>query len=357
MAPAAQPKHSTFLCEAVVAAGLEAVARDEIARRLGSRARLCEGMVHGSGNTGIRFALDGSLTEALHLRTVSAVYLVQRYAIPRPRALLGDQHLRALLAQLALARSLHPPGAFATLFISAAGSESAVLARLKGELAARTGLEPGEGEGDLQIRLRPAPAPDTGWETLVRLTPRPLTARAWRVCNMEGALNAGVAHAMALLTVPRRSDVCLNICCGSGTLLIERLACAPARRAIGCDIDARALDCARANVAESGYTGRIELYDWDARGLPLADASVDVLLADLPFGQLVGSHDQNRELYPALLREAARVARSGARFCLVTHEARLIESALNAEPAWAVEQTLRVSLRGLPTRVLLLRRH
>jgi 23S rRNA G2445 N2-methylase RlmL len=339
-----------------VAAGLESVARDEMARRLGSRMQMYESMVHGSGTTGIRFALDGPLASVLELRTVSSVYLLQRYPIPRPRALLGDQHLRALLAQIALARSLHPPGAFTTLVISAAGSESAVLTRLKDELAAGTGLEPGDGEGDLQIRLRPAPAPDVGWEALVRLTPRPLTARAWRVCNMEGALNAAVAHAMALLTGPNRSDVCLNICCGSGTLLIERLACGPARRAIGCDIDGQALDCARANVAASGYADRIELYDWDARALQLTDAAVDVLLADLPFGQLVGSHDQNRELYPALLREAARVARPEALFCLVTHEARLIESALKAEPAWTVERTLRVSLRGLPTRVLLLRR-
>jgi tRNA (guanine6-N2)-methyltransferase len=340
-----------------VAAGLETVARDEIARRVGSRAQMYETMVHGSGSTGIRFVLDGPLTEALDLRTVSAVYLVERYAVPRPRALLGDQHLRALLAQIALVRSLHPPDAFATLFVSAAGSESAVLTRLKSELSAKTGLTLGEHEGDLQIRLRPAPAPDTGWETLLRLTPRPLTARSWRVCNMEGALNAAVAHAMALLTEPDSSDVCLNIGCGSGTLLIERLSCAAAARAIGCDIDKKALDCARANVAASGYAGRIELYDWDARALPLAGGSVDVLLADLPFGQLVGSHDENRELYPALLREAARVARSGARYCLVTHEARLIESTLRAEPAWVVEQTLRVSLRGLPTRVLLLRRH
>src|SRR5262249_42398031 len=98
MTSAPQPKHSTSLCEAVVAAGLEAVARDEIARRLGSRAPVRERMVHGSGNTGIRFTLDGPLTEAPDLRTVSAVYLVQRYPIPRPRALLGDQHLRALLA-------------------------------------------------------------------------------------------------------------------------------------------------------------------------------------------------------------------------------------------------------------------
>ena len=32
-----------------------------------------------------------------------------------------------------------------------------------------------------------------GWEVLVRLTPRPLTARPWRVCNWPGALNAVVA--------------------------------------------------------------------------------------------------------------------------------------------------------------------
>jgi 23S rRNA G2445 N2-methylase RlmL len=215
-------------------------------------------------------------------------------------------------------------------------------------------------EGDLQIRLRRASTGDAGWEVLVRLSPRPLTVRPWRACDMEGALNAAVAHAMALLTRPTPDDVFLNIACGSGTLLIERLACGPARRAIGCDTDAGALDCARANVAASGYSARIELHEWDAGALPLATGSVDALCADLPFGHLVGSHEQNKTLYPCLLRQAARVARRGARFSVITHEARLTRTLL-AQPeqaaAWDVEETVRVGLGEVqPHLFVLLRR-
>jgi hypothetical protein len=39
---------------------------------------------------------------------------------------------------------------------------------------------------------------------------------------MPGAVNAALAHAIALLTEPEPADRLLNLCCGSGTLLIER---------------------------------------------------------------------------------------------------------------------------------------
>ena len=86
----------------------------------------------------------------------------------------------------------------------------------------------------------------------MRLSPRPLTARAWRVCNLPGALNAVVAHAMVALSAPNPADRYLNLACGSGTLLVERLALGPARLAVGCDNAAGPLDCARANLRAAG---------------------------------------------------------------------------------------------------------
>src|SRR5690606_38476253 len=159
------------------------------------------------------------------------------------------------------------------------------------------------------------------------------------------------AHAMALLSAPAEGDTFLNFGCGSGSILIERLLAAPARRAIGCDISPVALGCARANLGAAGLSGRAELHDWDARALPLADASVDALAADLPFGHLVGSHAENLELYPALLGEAARVARPGARCVLLSHEVRLMERLLADSPAWTLEQQIRVDLGGLFPRI------
>ena len=144
--------------------------------------------------------------------------------------------------------------------------------------------------------------------------------------------------------------------CGSGTLLIERLACAPVKQAIGCDTSAEALACAQANIEASGYAASIALHDWDARALPLSEASVDALCADLPFGHLVGSHGQNVSLYPALMAEAARVARPGALFSLITHEVRLMETVLVRSAAWQVEGTFRLTLGGLHPRIFVLRR-
>ena len=342
-----------------MADGLEPIAREELRDRYGDAVQLRR-PAHGRREAGIvRFDYRGDLRALLRLRTVLAVHLVRHYALPRPRALLGDEHFRALLHQIATARALSPADVYRTLYVSAAGADSPVLRRLKEELARHTGLEPVAPEahaGDLQLRLRRPLDGDGGWEVLVRLSPRPLSARAWRVCNLEGALNATVARAMAIVTRPAPDDVVLNLACGSGTLLIERLDHAPARRAIGCDLSDEALDCAAENVRAAGQVGTVELQPWDARSLPLPDRGVDALLADLPFGHLVGSHADNVALYPAILREAARVARDAAPFALNSHEVRLTESLVRDSTDWLLVDMARVSLGGLHPRIFLLER-
>jgi 23S rRNA G2445 N2-methylase RlmL len=148
----------------------------------------------------------------------------------------------------------------------------------------------------------------------------------------------------------------LNLCCGSGTLLIERGMLAPAQRLIGCDISAEALDCAARNVA-AWRAGGAELYDWDATRLPLEDSSVGALLADLPFGNRVGTHEGNHALYPAMLREAARVAKAGARFVVISAEVKLLQATMQAQDAWQVKHTLRVNLAGLQPMIAVLERN
>jgi len=138
--------------------------------------------------------------------------------------------------------------------------------------------------------------------------------------------------------------------------MIERLFAGSAARIIGCDTDSEALACARRNLAAAGFSNRVELYDWDACHLPLPSGSIDVVLADLPFGHLVGSHATNLTLYPALLAEAARVTRPGGRAVLISHEVRLMERSLAELPVWCIEQQLRVNLRGLHPRIFVLRR-
>jgi len=342
--------------EASVVEGLETVARREMSFHLDRRITLHRLPRPGTAPGVFRFDYTGGLRALLRMKTVQAIYLVRFYDIPRPRALLGDEAFRLLLEDIALVRAAHPPRAFETFFVSAAGETTAVMKRLRAALGGATGLQEGFEEGDLLLRLRRPPDGRNGWEVLLRISPRPLATRAWRVCDMEGALNATVAHAMVLMTDPRPFDVFLNVGCGSGTFLVERLAAGPARRALGCDTSPEALACARENLAAAGCAHVAELHDWDARQLPLEAASVDALCADLPFGHLVGSHADNETLYPALLAEAARVARPGALFALITHEVRLIQTVLGESSAWRVVGEQRIALGGLNPRIFVLQR-
>src|SRR6266536_1144258 len=299
----------TVECE--VLAGLEPFCAAEVRRVLGRNASLLAGGQAGA----VRFRLVGPLAAALELRTAVAAYLLVRVSGRRPSALLGDT---SLFDQVEAVRRLHPPGAFRSFRLSAPGRDSAALRRLRAELTERTGLPEDPDDGELYLRIRRARQPADGWEALVRLSPRPLSARAWRAFNLPGALNATIAAAMVELSRPRASDRVLNLMCGSGTILVERLAHGPAALAAGCDLDA-------AGLADAAALARM-----DATALALRDVACKVLLADLPYGHRMGTHEANAALYPAVLAEAARW--------------------------WSVERTVQVDQKGHHPVIYLLRR-
>ncbi len=339
--------------QADVIEGLEPFAQSEIERAGGRPLFAHRGL--------IRFTFNSGARKLLALKSVLSVYASRTYNVPRPKALLGDQHMRALLALIDDAMAIAGPNAYRTFMLGAAGADSSVMQRIKAQIARHTRLKEANEEGDLLIRLLPTPLPSGeknqgGWLALVRISPQPLGTRAWRTCVTPGALQATVAHVMAGLTQPKPNDIVLNLCCGSGTLLIERGMLAPAQRLIGCDISAEALDCAARNVA-AWRAGGAELYDWDATRLPLEDSSVGALLADLPFGNRVGTHEGNHALYPAMLREAARVAKAGARFVVISAEVKLLQATMQAQDAWQVKHTLRVNLAGLQPMIAVLERN
>lgn len=338
----------TVECE--VLAGLEPFCAAEVRRVLGRNASLLAG-----GQAGVvRFRLVGPLAAALELRTAVAACLLVRVSGRRPSALLGDT---SLFDQVEAVRRLHPPGAFRSFRLSAPGRDSAALRRLRAELTERTGLPEDPDDGELYLRIRRARQPADGWEALVRLSPRPLSARAWRAFNLPGALNATIAAAMVELSRPRASDRVLNLMCGSGTILVERLAHGPAALAAGCDLDPAALAGSGANLDAAGLADAAALARMDATALALRDVACKVLLADLPYGHRMGTHEANAALYPAVLAEAARVTEPGGVMVLVTHELRLFERCLpEARRWWSVERTVQVDQKGHHPVIYLLRR-
>ena len=339
--------------EAEVLPGLKPFALDELRARLGESADI----VPGADQDAIPFRYDGPVRRLHSLRTVVAVYCVLHFDIPRPRALLGHEHLTRLLRAIDDVRALHPPSAFRTFRFSAAGKDSPVFNRLRDELSTHTGLINDPEEADLFLRVRPAQTHPVGWEVLIRLSPRPLSTRAWRVCDMPGALNATIAAAMVEATHPLPRDRFLNPMCGSGTLIIERLGRSPASQAVGCDIDPDVLACAQENLIAAGLARMVTLARMDATALNFPDASFDAICADLPWGQLIGSHTENKVLYPAALSEWSRVAAPGARLAVITHEVNLFETLI--EPfahLWALRDSFFVFQGGLHPRVYVFER-
>ncbi len=348
------PQHERRLCEAEVVAGLKAQAISELRNRFGADAQI----LRKGRPDELPFHFSGDLAALGAVGKCNAIYLVQHFAIPRPAALLGHQHLGQLRRQIDTVRSLHGAGSFRSFRISAAGRDSGVMQRLREAIADQTHLVYDEREGDLLLRIRRADLHESGWEVLGRLTPRPLSARAWRVSNLPGALNATIAAAMIELTHPLPGDRFFNLMCGSGTLLIERLLRAPLQAAAGCDSDPQALRCAADNLRAAGMEAYGQLFPMDATQLQLPDGSLDVLCADLPWGQLMGSHEHNATLYPQVLAEAGRVALPGARAVFITHEIRLMERVLRElASVWSLQQEIRVFQGGLHPRIYLLTRN
>jgi tRNA (guanine6-N2)-methyltransferase len=301
-------------------------------------------------NETFRCEYSGDVTKLFTLRRAIAVYVVHTFAIPRPKALLGDEHLRRLLKAIEDVKALNQKVRFKSFRISAAGQDSSVFQKLIETLQQRLGL-PFNEEGDLLLIIRPTAkgALTQGWEVAVRLTPRPLSARPWRVCNIAGGLNATLAAVMNALAAIGPTERYLNAMCGSGTLLIEA---GKTARALGIDISPNALACASQNLAAANI--QAELLEADITQLT-QNLSFEVITADLPWGDAVGTHEGNATLYPAFLDQIAGVATPNARLVLLTHDIKLFESCVAASP-WQVIEQYRVYHGGHYPRIYLLKR-
>lgn len=341
------PQSVFTLFEAEVLPGLERLAAADLKARVGHANQKL------SINRGaVTFTYTGALFRLATLKIATAVYGSLVVPVPRPKALLGHEYFKQLVAACRLAMG-EQSTRFQTIGLDAAGDDSSVMQRLLQELADTLGLETADDRGDLNLRIR-RPRSGQGWEVLVRLTPRPLATRDWRVVNYRGALFAPIAYAMAVLSQPQPTDHILNLCCGSASLMVERATAGPYTAMSGCDLSSDALDAARANLSAAGV--KATLTNADVRALPYPDNSFNVLLADLPFGQLVGSHDDNLTLYPAVLSEAARVSRAGARFVVITHEKRLMTRVLSEQRVWHAEPPISINQNGLHPDIFVLRR-
>lgn len=326
--------------------GLREFVTDEVARIPGLRN---VAPVPGRDDA-VRCRLAGSLRPLLALRTVVAPFLALHFAVPRPRSLLSGEYLPRIVGAMESARRLDGAANFR---IEAAGRDSSVFRRLAAALSEGAALpfEPDDGECVLRFR-RSA----DGWDVLVRLTRRPLSAREWRVQGHPAALNATIAAAAGLLAGLDANDRVANLMCGSGTLLIERLLMCGSCAAVGVDSDPAAIAACRANVDAAGLAGRVELLTADIAGDAwVGNAPFDVLLADPPWGDKAGRHADSEAVHMSMLERARAAAGERARFVVVTHEIRVMERCLRRGAGrWQLADERRVFAKGHHPRLYLL---
>ncbi|MGI6151545.1 MAG: methyltransferase domain-containing protein [Christensenellales bacterium] len=132
-----------------------------------------------------------------------------------------------------------------------------------------------------------------------------------RFAYRKGAVSASIhpvnAAALMRFALPHLKEGArvIDPCCGSGTLLIERVKLGlPVADLLGVDIDGAALDIARKNAEAAGVSAGFVRAD-STRFVP--KQPFDELFANLPFGTRVGTAKKNAVFYRGLIQQLDRL--------------------------------------------------
>lgn len=169
--------------------------------------------------------------------------------------------------------------------------------------------------------------------------------RQKRAAERSGALPPTIAAAIAFLGEPKSGETILDPVCGSGTLLAEAYGYAKDESFfIGMDTDSDAINAAKKNLA---HIPHCKLIKGDGTQTGLAAESIDLFLANLPFGKQYGDKKTNPQLYGKLLAEMARLGVSSRwRAVLLSSDVEAVESVLESETGLRCEKRLRIKVRG-----------
>lgn len=308
-------------------------------------ARTPDGDASQAGEVRLVLARDAATLAALAgLRTAVAASIVVTAATPRPTGLLATEALAAFDSALEAIAWQRPRVRFTGLRLEAAGSDTPQMVRIAEELAVRAGVPVVE-DGDLVVRIRRSTLPGgdvNGWEALVRTTPRPLATRPWRTERYPGALNATIAAAVVDELGVAEDDVFADLMCGSGTLVIERMARGGAEAMVAVDVSPDALEVLTRHLRAARVRGRVTQVLADVRELardgggPVEPGTLTRVVANPPWGELLGEHATNETLYADLLDAVDRLGAPGVRAGILTHDIRRFELLLARDARWRV---------------------
>ena len=191
-----------------------------------------------------------------------------------------------------------------------------------------------------------------GWEA--EIGPFHWSRRFGKLERLPWSTKPVVAEVLVRLAKIQPDDRVVDPFCGTGTLLAAAGSTGHPLTISGSDIDPRAIAMARTNLAGGKLSAHLTVIS--AEHLEHADGSIDRVIANLPFGKLVGSHTGNTRLYPAALREIARVLQPSGRAALLTDDKRLFEAAVAGTKSLKIVRRRMLTYGGVtPTAYVLTR--
>jgi tRNA (guanine6-N2)-methyltransferase len=181
----------------------------------------------------------------------------------------------------------------------------------------------------------------------VRLSDRTMRHRTYKLEHRPASLRPTMAAALVRLAEIKPRHVVVDPMCGAGTILAEHLVVIGKIRttiapALGGDLERGAVRAAASNLQR---LGRVDLLNWDARALPLADVSVDRVISNPPFGKQLETPEAIGPLYQRMIHEYDRVLRPGGRVVLLASDQRTVRELARAA-GWMREREVRVRVLG-----------
>lgn len=190
-------------------------------------------------------------------------------------------------------------------------------------------------------------------DVYVKLTCYEDTRFRYRVGSVPASIHPATAAAVLGYASKYREEGArvLDPCCGSGTLLIERELLSPCISLTGVDIDGEALEIARRNAQAAGSEARFIRCDcakYKTKEL------YDEIVCNLPFGNRVGSHQDNERLYAAILDNIPAWLRPGGFALMYTMEFTLLKRLVRERPCLSMLAQSRTEAGGLTPGVFIL---
>ena len=180
----------------------------------------------------------------------------------------------------------------------------------------------------------------------VRLTDRTMRHRFQKMVELPASLRPSVAAAMVHLSEPHKDDVFVDPMCGSGTILLERLAAGPYRRLYGGDIDPERVEATKKNLFQNAWVKGALVREWDVQQLPLNTYEVDKVVTNMPFGKQIGRGQDLGKLYAGLFTELARILKPNGRAILLTSEYDLLKETIRQQPKLEVVRGYSIAVLG-----------